>query len=205
VPALPPQLIPGFLARCAAEAPGLDVVVTALRSGSSASEALESGVDVALVRGNVADAKVESVVAAREPVGVALPRDHPLAHEGALRAEQLSGVPLIGFARATDPVENDRIFDALRAAGLPEVELVHESHPGAVESSLRLVAQGTGASLKLRSEVEAFGAHEVTWRPLQGVPLEVVISAAWRPDRVTPALERVLPLVTSGSPSVTGT
>jgi DNA-binding transcriptional LysR family regulator len=99
VPALPPQLIPGFLARCAAEAPGLDVVVTALRSGSSASEALESGVDVALVRGKVADTKVESVVAAREPVGVALPRDHPLAHEGALRAEQLSGVPLIGFAR----------------------------------------------------------------------------------------------------------
>src|SRR5690242_2900903 len=40
VPALPPHLIPGLLARCAAEAPGLDVAVTALTPTGSAREAL---------------------------------------------------------------------------------------------------------------------------------------------------------------------
>lgn len=193
VPALPPHLIPRFLARCASAAPGLDVVVTALRSGASAGEALESGVDVALVRGEVAEPALDARVVAREPVGVAVPAEHPLAHERALRPNQLTGVPLIGFARAADPAESERIFDALRAAGLSEVELVYESHPGAVESSLRLVAQGVGASLKLRSEVEAFGGNRIAWRPLEGVTLEVIVSAAWREDRVTPVLERVLP------------
>ena len=194
VPALPPQLIPRFLAHCAAEAPGLEVVVAALQSGSSATDALDSGADLALVRGEVAETGVVAVVVVREPVGVALPNDHPLADEATVRVEQLRGVPLIGFSRATDPEESDRIFAALRAAGL-DAKLVHESHAGAVESSLRLVAQGTGASLKLESEVEAFGSPRVVWRPLQGVALEVVISAAWRPTHATPALERVLPLV----------
>ena len=196
VPALPPHLIPRFLARCASAAPGLDVVVTALRSGTSAGEALESGVDVALVRGEVTQPTLDAIVAAREPVGVAVPAEHPLARERALRPHQLNGVPLIGFAHAADPAESERIFDALRAAGLSEVQLVHESHPGAVESSLRLVAQGVGVSLKLRSEVEAFGGDGIAWRPLEGVTLEVIISAAWRRDRVTPALERVLPHLT---------
>jgi DNA-binding transcriptional LysR family regulator len=199
VPALPPHLIPGLLARCAAEAPGLDVAVTALKPTGSARDALASGVDLVLVRGTVSEPGIASVVAAQEPVGVALPADHPLARQAAVRPDQLSGVPLIAFARSSDPVEGDRIFDALRAAGLRDLAIVHESHPGAVETSLRLVAQGIGVSLKLNSEVEAFGATGIEWRPLQGVTLEVVISAAWRQDRVIPALEHVLPLIARAS------
>jgi LysR substrate binding domain-containing protein len=106
-------------------------------------------------------------------------------------------VPLISFPRASDPAEYDRLFRALAAAGLTGPQVVHESHPGAVEGSLRLVASGAGLSLKLRSEVEAFGSDEIAWRPLAPVELEVVIAAAWRPDRSSPALERVLPLLTA--------
>jgi hypothetical protein len=83
----------------------------------------------------------------------------------------------------------------MAAAGLRDLRVAHESHPGSVDASLRLVASGAALSLKLESEVSAFGSDRVVWRPLDGVDLRVVISAAWRLDRTSPALSRLLPIV----------
>jgi DNA-binding transcriptional LysR family regulator len=191
--ALPPRLVPTLLAACARDAPDCHVVVTALRAGSD--RAVGPDVDIALVRGESFEPGVESVVVIREPVGVALPRGHRLARKRAIRAAELNGVPLIAFARRTDPEEYDRLFLTLASAGLTNVYLAHESHPGAVEASLRLVAAGAGVSPKLRSEVESFGGTAVVWRPLVDAEVEVVISAAWRTEVLTPAVAAVVSLL----------
>jgi DNA-binding transcriptional LysR family regulator len=191
--ALPPGLVPALLASCAREAPGVDVVVAALRAGSD--RALGHDVDLALVRGQPSEPGVEAMVVVRERVGVALPRGHRLARKRAIRAAELNGLPLIAFARRSDPHEYDRLFATLANAGLTQVRLAHESHPGAVEASLRLVAAGAGLSPKLRSEVDAFGSTEVVWRPLADAEIEVVIAAAWRTDGLTPAVEAVVSLL----------
>lgn len=57
------------------------------------------------------------------------------------------------------------------------------------------MASGSAVSLKLASEVSAFASPGVVWRPLAGVVLEVVVSAAWRPDRATPALSRLVEML----------
>jgi DNA-binding transcriptional LysR family regulator len=191
--ALPPGLVPTLLAGCARAAPGVDVVVTALRAGSD--RALGHDVDIALVRGQASEPGVESIVVVRETLGIALARGHRLARKRSIRAAELNGLPLIAFARRSDPQEYDRLFAALADAGLTEVRLAHESHPGAVEASLRLVAAGAGVSPKLRSEVDAFGSTEVVWRPLADAEIEVVIAAAWRVDSLTPAVGVVVSLL----------
>lgn len=196
VPALPPELIPSMLARFAAEAPGVEVVVRVIPPGRSASELLQApDLDLVLLRGEVSALDVGATEVARELVGVALPADHPLASKPAIAAAELSDVPLISFARAGDPVQYDRMFNALAAAGLTNPRVAHESHQGAVEASLRLVEQGLGLSLKLHSEVHAFASAHIVWRPLTDFTLDVVITAAWRHDRTTPALDRLLPLL----------
>lgn len=196
VPALPPELIPRLLASIAARDPGPSAVVRAVPSGRTAADLLRGGtVDVVLVRGVVDAPGIGSVVVAREAVGVALPAQHALAAKRSVRPADLSGVPLVSFGRAADPREFDRIYTALTAAGLAELRLVHESHAGAVEASLRLVEGGAGLSLKLASEVTSFASPAVTWRPLDDVELEVVVSAAWRPDRMTPALRWLVRLM----------
>ena len=196
VPALPPELIPGLLARIAAAGPGPSVVVRALPGGRRPADLLESGAfDLVLVRGLVDEPGVGSVVMAREPIGVALPAGHPLAAQDSVAPAELSGVPLVSFGRTTDPAEFDRIYGPLSAAGLCDLRLVHESHPGAVEASLRLVERGVGLSLKLASEVAASASTALTWRPLRDVDLDVVVSAAWRHDRVTPALRWLLGVI----------
>ncbi|MCA1703780.1 MAG: LysR family transcriptional regulator [Actinobacteria bacterium] len=196
VPALPPRLIPRLLAEFAVDAESVDVVVRALPPGRDAREALDaSDLDIALVRGEVTATGIGAVVVAREPVGVAIPASHPLASHAEITATDLNGTSLVSFTRASDPEQYDRIYNTLAAAGLTDLRVVSESHQGAVEASMRLVESGVGLSLKLRSEVDAFASVDVTWRPLAKVMLEVVVSAAWRLDRITPALARVLPLL----------
>ncbi|MDQ1374723.1 MAG: hypothetical protein QOJ09_2061 [Actinomycetota bacterium] len=193
-PALPPTLVPDLLSRFGAGVPDLDVVVRALPAGRSAREVLDDGgLDLVLVRGELHEPGINSAVITREPVGVALPIDHPLAGRPVLTPRDLSGMPLISFDKTTDIEAFEAIFTPLRAAGLTELRIAHESY--GVEASLRLVASGAGLSLKLASEVVAFASDSVVWRPLTGVALDVVISAAWRVDRITPALASLLPLL----------
>jgi DNA-binding transcriptional LysR family regulator len=196
VPALPPELIPRLLARLAARRPGPSTVVRAIPAGRNPADLLDGvAFDVVLVRGVVHAPGVGSVVVARESVGVALSTEHPLAARSSVRPVDLSGAPLISFGRITDPDEFDRIYQPLSAAGLTRLQLVHESHAGAVDASLRLVERGVGVSLKLASEVAAFGSSAVTWRPLEGIELDVIVSAAWRHDRMTPALRGLVGLI----------
>jgi len=202
VAALPPELIPGLLSRLAAIEHAPDAVVRAAAGQRSAADLLISGAfDMVLVRGQVDAPGIRSLVMAREAVGVAVPADDALAAQTAIAPPDLSGVPLISFARLADPDEFDRIYGTLTSNGLDDLRLVHESHPGAVESSLRLVEQGVGASLKLASEVSAFDSGGVTWRPLEGIELDVVVSAAWRIDRVTPALRLLIQAVEESAAS----
>lgn len=196
VPALPPELIPSLLARIAAAGPGPSTVVRAVPSGRQPADLLQGGAfDMVLVRGEVDAPGIDSVVVVREAIGVALPVAHPLAMQTSVAPAELSGVALISFGRTTDPAEFDRIYAPLSAAGLTDLRLMHEAHAGAVEASVRLVERGVGLSLKLASEVTSFGSPNVTWRPLDDVQLDVVVSAAWRFDRVTPALRWLIRVV----------
>ncbi|MDQ4098766.1 MAG: LysR family substrate-binding domain-containing protein [Actinomycetota bacterium] len=193
VPALPPELVPCLLTRLAQHGPGPTAVVRAAPSGRDPAELLAGGAfDVVLVRGVVDMPGLGAVVLAREAVDVALSVEHPLAERHAVSPGDLNGVPLISFARSSDPNEFDRLYAPFLSAGLERVDLVHESHEGAVDASLRLVERNVGVSLKLASEVAAFASSAVTWRPLNGLSVEVTVSAAWRLDRMSPALHRLV-------------
>ena len=195
---LPPNLLPGLLARFRAELPGVVVVARPMPGTDSVVEALDHhGIDLAVLRGLVREPGVSSVVIDREMVGIALPARHRLAARSAVSPRDLTGEPFATFDRSSDPALHDHIFGALAAAGLGGAPVLHESPAGAIDASLRLVASGAAVSLKLASEVEAFRSPEVVWRPLEGVRLEVAVTAAWRPYRTSPALTRLVGLLPS--------
>ena len=193
VPALPPNLLTELLRVFRAAAPDVKVVAKSSGDVPDPIAALATGrFDISFVRGTVGAPGIASVVVATEPLGLAVPADHPLAASDAVAARSLAGAPLVAFARSADSHEFDRIFVALAAAGLDDVGEIHESPPGAVDASLRLVAAGEALSLKLASEVEAFGSAGVVWVPFADVDLRVVVSAAWRDDVASPATRRLV-------------
>ncbi|MEA3020810.1 MAG: hypothetical protein QOI47_2334 [Actinomycetota bacterium] len=195
VPALPPDLLPSLLTNWRRQLPDVNVVARSLPSGMSASAALDrSDVDIALVRGDATDAGVSAVEVARERVGVALAASDQLAQCPSLTATDLDGRSIATFQRSADPAEFDRLFDALHASGL-HAHTAHEFAPGGVDASLRLVRSGLAVSFKLESEVRALRDPGVVWRPLDDPTIDVIITAAWRPDRLDPAGRRLVQLL----------
>jgi DNA-binding transcriptional LysR family regulator len=191
-PALPPNLLTELLAVFRAAAPDVKVVAKSVGDVPDPLSGLGGRFDLAILRGQAQAPGIASVVVVTEPVGVAVPASHRLASLESLSARSLSGEPLAAFPRAAAPAEFDRIFALLAAAGLEDVGEIHESPPGAVDASLRLVAAGEALSLKLRSEVDAFGSAGVVWVPFADVDLSVVVSAAWRFDVTSPATRRLI-------------
>ncbi len=195
IPALPPDLIPSLLTELRDRLPDVRVVARSLPSGLTAAAVLERpDVDIALLRGQMSEPGVSTVQVAGERVGVALPATDALVARSSLVATDLEGRVFVAFPRTDDPVEFDRIFGALRASGLRSFT-VHESPPGGVDASLRLVGSGIAVSLKLESEVRAHRDDSVVWRPLDDPPIHVVITAAWRPDQLGPAGRRLVDLL----------
>lgn len=191
-PALPPTLLTELLAVFRAAAPDVKVVAKSVGDVPDPLTGLGGRFDLAILRGRIQAPGIASVVVVTEPVGVALPASHRLAASESVPARALAGEPLAAFPRAAAPAEFDRIFAVLAAAGLGDVGEIHESPPGAVDASLRLVAAGEALSLKLRSEVDAFGSPGVVWLPFADADLSVVVSAAWRFDVISPAARRLV-------------
>jgi DNA-binding transcriptional LysR family regulator len=189
--ALPPKVLPDLLAAVRRESAGVRAVAKSL-TGADPGAALATGsFDLVLARGSVSAPGVASVLVSSEPVGLAMRADHPLAALETVPPSALNGEPLVAFARRDDPAQFDRLLGALYAAGLAELGEIHESPAGAVEASLRLVAAGEAVSLKLQSEVDAFGDPAVVWRPLCDVDLSVDVHLAWRIDLTSPAARAV--------------
>lgn len=192
--ALPPELVPRLVARLRAALTDAVISVRPLASGQDV-EALfdaEPALDLVLTRAAMPaprstgrGSRTATRVIARELVGVALPADHPLAAHESVKPSALTGLRLANFAREADPAAYDALFGPLTEAGYAGPGTHHAAHPGGVDASLRLVASGDAVSLKLRSEVAAFGHPAVVWRPLAGVTVEVAVTAVWRRDRMT--------------------
>jgi len=191
-PALPPRVLPDLLTLVRRAVPDVRLVAKSIARSGPAAALRESKFDLVLARDAVRAAGVASLLVTSEAVGIAVPIGHRLARLETVPAAALNGEPLATFPRLGDPTQFDRIFGALRAAGLVDVGELYESPIGAVEASLRLVAAGEAVSLKLESEVEAFSDPRVTWRPFVDVHLDVDVHVAWRLDVVSPAARRVV-------------
>ena len=194
VAALPPDLLPALLKRLRQELPDLTVSLRTLPPSPRLPDVLEldGGLSLVLLRKANRAHGVSTRIVAREPVGVALSAADSLSMLAEVPPEALNGRPLVTFPREAGREMHDALFGALAAGGFTQASVTYESAPGAVDASLRLVANGTALSLKLASEVTSFGHSDVVWRPIAGLRVNVVVVAAWRRDRTAGALGQLL-------------
>lgn len=197
VPALPPHLLPALLTRVQDELPDLTVSMRTLPPESRLPDVLDiaSGVSLALLRRAKRTAGIATRILAQEPVGLALPAAHPLSASAAVPPAAISGLPLVTFPPEADPEMHRKLFGTLAAAGFTGPSALYESASGAVDASLRLVANGNALSFKLASEVRSFGDPAVVWRPIEGLDITVSTYAAWRRDATLGPLGRLLRLL----------
>lgn len=156
-------------------------------------------VDLGLARPPFDTSVLSSRVVVREPLRVAVPRDHPLAGvRGPVGPEDLDGVPVIGYHPTTA-----RYFHEMTVRFLVNGHSRTEQHVQQVLTALILVAAGQGVAL-VPASAALLGVEGVVFKALTDLdgghpdsdparPVE--LHAIWARGAMTPMLRQVLHLV----------
>ena len=135
-------------------------------------------VDLAVVRGPVAQPALRTEVVLRESFLAALPESHPLAGLAEIELRALAGVPMVLFPRHLAPEFHDTIVALCRAADFTPLV----GYEGAeYQTILSLVAAGLGVSLVPHS-VGNLQRRGVVYRPIPDAPPRAEIAAVYRAE-----------------------
>jgi DNA-binding transcriptional LysR family regulator len=145
-------------------------------------------VDVAIVRGPVADGPWRTLVVQREPFVVAMPHDHRLTHRRLIAVTMLAHEPFVLFPRHLAAPFYDVIVGICRRARFePDVRYQSAEY----ETILSLVACGLGVSI-VPASVRNLGRTEVEFRRLRNVPDTAELALLYRPHRHSTALAQLV-------------
>jgi DNA-binding transcriptional LysR family regulator len=158
--------------------PGVELKLRNLRSVHQSQALLDRRIDVGLVRPHAADSRIGYEPLWREPVVVALPSDHRLAHQTAVDIAHLA-TDIFLIAPAEDTAAfHDEVFALCRKAGFtPRIE---DGVPD-VQAALALVAAGLGVN-PVAAALQRFRLRGVVYRPLRPRSLRIELGLAWRRD-----------------------
>lgn len=104
--------------------PGLQISTRVLPLGEIFDSLASGSLDLGMVRCTAAPPELEGRLLRREPQGVLLRSDHPLAAGPTVSLAQIAGEPVLIHDRASNPGHYEAVVGLYRAAGLkPELRL----------------------------------------------------------------------------------
>jgi LysR family transcriptional regulator, benzoate and cis,cis-muconate-responsive activator of ben and cat genes len=190
------ELLPAVLRAFRRRAPDVLLVLEEMNSSEQSRGVLAGTLDLGFVRRPPpTDRRLAGTVVRREPIVVAVPRDHALAAARAIRLRELALEPFVIFPARPRPSWADAALDLCRGAGF-EPRVVQE----AVEmvSALSLVAAGIGIAL-VPGAVRAVRRPGVVFRPLTPAPWSEVMLIR-RNEPPTALIARFLEVVVTTRP-----
>jgi DNA-binding transcriptional LysR family regulator len=158
--------------------PEVELKLRNLRSVHQSQALLDRRIDVGLVRPHSPDSRIVYEALWREPVVVALPSDHALAHQTAVDIADLA-TDIFLIAPAEDAAAfHDEVFALCRKARFtPRVE---DGVPD-IQAALAFVAAGLGIH-PVPASLQKFRRRGVVYRPLRTRNLRIEMGLAWRRD-----------------------
>ncbi|MBN4096016.1 LysR substrate-binding domain-containing protein [Methylobacterium sp. OT2] len=148
-------------------------------------------IDVALMRPMSVDADIRMVEVLREPMVLAMRRDHPWAASPAIPLDQVAGVRLVGYDKTVSPYFQQMLQGMFARAGL-RPNIVQES---VVPTILTLVEAGIGVAVVPWTLTRGRGGG-LAFVPL-GEPSDAtaLTMAANLQDRSDPSLKRFIEIL----------
>ena len=184
-----PKLIRRFRRQC----PGVSLALQELLPSEQIEALLNGDLDIAFTRGIPAGSKpfVGHELLVREPLVVALSKEHPLAEEETIALNKLAKERLIIFSRDGAP----EVFDAIvavckKAKFSPRIG----DTPRAWQSILPMVEANEGVGL-VPSCVQYLRSTDVGFRPLADKRCKVDAIFAWRRHKGSAVTDAFLALL----------
>lgn len=162
------HVVRGFRTRHA----GVRVDLRELASADQVEALLRGDLDVAFMRGTTQNPRLEEELFTREPLLIAVNRDHPVARLARVRLSALADEPWVLFPRAIAPQLHDQVIALCRQAGfVPNV--VQESRE--VYTTVGLVGAGVGVTI-IPATVQQMSWQDVVYKsiPRASVQLSMV-------------------------------
>jgi DNA-binding transcriptional LysR family regulator len=168
------SVVPGYARAYGAAYPAVALHLREVVSNDLQAQLLAGRIDAAVMFPTVSHPDLRRRTVVREPLYVALARNHRLARARRLNVAKLAGEPFVVAAREVAPGLHDAIMDHCRQGGFePDVRLeVHLQ-----QTLLSLVNEGVGVALVPASMRKA-QMEGVVMRPLVDAPL-IELVLAW--------------------------
>ena len=181
------NVVPGYARAFGAAFPEVALNLREVVSNDLAAQVLTGQIDAAIMFPNVRDKGLATRTVVREPLCVALSRNHARARARRLKISQLAGEPFVLASEEAASTLRAAIVDHCRSGGFePDIRFEVQLQ----QTVLSLVDEGVGVALVPASMRKAQLAG-VVFRPLVDAPLiEQVI--AWSPANRNPCLARFL-------------
>jgi DNA-binding transcriptional LysR family regulator len=123
----------------------------------------------------------------QETGAVALPKNHPLAHQATISLRELAGEPLVMYARGVHRELFDGLISLCRLAGFSPTIVQEAANEAALIS---LVAAGLGVAL-VSSSLRNLLTDEVVYCPLGEPLVRIEVALEWKEDRHLPWLQEL--------------
>ena len=181
------ETAPKLLAALAARHPGVQIA-TAVKSVSEiVAGVTEGSIDLGLIRCPPTEAGLDARTIRREPQGLLVRRDHPLADGPAAAVADLAGENVLLHAREANPGHYDAIVELCRAQGFePRVLLRSLSF----DLAYTPVAKGEAVAIIGESSRQGL-PDELRWVPLSP-PAALEVSLVARRYNRPAAVDRML-------------
>ncbi len=170
--------------------PGVVLEVQAdLLTPAQVERILDGRLDLGVLRGPVTELGIETRTLLQEPLVLALPAEHRLIPEPALKVIDLSGDDFVAYADTRSAV-NEAVISTCRRGGFSPT-IAHRA-PGTA-ALLALVAAGLGIALVPES-VRSMQLAGVVFRDVVGVD-SIDLSVAWRAEGTSPLVAGALAML----------
>jgi DNA-binding transcriptional LysR family regulator len=186
------SVIPAYARAFGSAYPDVALHLREVISHDLVAQVLDGRVDAAVVMAGGQYGELSTRVVMREPLCVALARDHPRARARHLRIVQLADEPFIMTSGDAAPALRSSIMALCRQAGFePTVRLEVQLQ----QTVLNMVDEGVGVAL-VPASMRKSRLPGVAFRPLAGAPQTELI-LLWSPRNRNPCLSNFLALATS--------
>jgi len=153
---------------------------------------LRGDLDVGFVRGAETDPRLHAELFAKEPLLIAVNRDHPCAGSARVPLTALAGEPWVLFPRAIAPQLHEQVLRLCREAGFTP-NVVQESRE--VYTTVGLVGAGVGVTI-VPQAVQGMSWQGVVYKP---IPRATVRLSMVRPSGpVRPVVDAFLEVARTG-------
>jgi DNA-binding transcriptional LysR family regulator len=195
------NVLPSLLREFRNRHPLVNLTLREATTDSQIEDLVNGRLDVGFVLPPIPEPALESVPILREPLVLALPDRHPLAHSvGSVRLSSLAQTPFILFPRHMAPGLYDDIVSFCRAAGFsPQVE----QEAVQMQTIVSLVSAELGAAL-IPQSMRNLQRTGVAYRNLRETSPLIEIHLAWRRNDALPALKLFVDLARGHIPGGRG-